>query len=434
LDLESKKKYPAPIYIEFLDKKIQLPETPTKDEPILFWVKVYNNVREHSCKEKIPYNVTFHNQSIINGTIVYLPADEKNVELHISSCNINYESNIEFKNYLIKNDLYRPGKYFDKTILQYLYNSKLYHKIDVWIQLGDNIYESLYLDYKDGNISIDKVLEIQKLYYINTYNEDTQSIIMRNCINLMIQDNNEYASRIGQSLNYSYKDPFFRNYFEIIYENIIKKYQLFLYDKNIYSSIRQIGFYKLLFLNNIYSFYYSLINLDEPIQDAIKQYLSLIGTQQNAFIFMSRALENYSFQVSNKNVIKKSNTYSIQFEYYTQLKNYILSNQKSSSFIFGGDNHSYFLKKHLSENCNYAIYDACSSGFTVIDSDDDFDENKLSIILNNNKETRIITYLKNKEYNTLICKISENTVKYSFYSYNSQTNSNIKKEKCNVPI
>jgi hypothetical protein len=59
---------------------------------------------------------------LYTGNIVYLTATEKEITFHISSCNINYESNIEFKDYLISNNLYRPGKYYNKKLVQLFYH------------------------------------------------------------------------------------------------------------------------------------------------------------------------------------------------------------------------------------------------------------------------------------------------------------------------
>lgn len=306
--------------------------------------------------------------------------------------------------------------------------------IDVWLQIGDNIYEGIYNSYKANKITLDQVLEIQRKYYIYSYTEECQSSLMRNCINMMIQDNNEYYSRIGQYQEYTSSDPFFKNYFENIYERIVKKYQLFLFDQDNYFSIRKIGAYKVLFLNNIFSFYDTSFNLSDRIQECVKVYFDEIGQRQNPIIFMSRALENYTPIVSDKSTIRKSNTYQKQYPQYLKMRENLLKNYKTS-FTFGGDNHFYFLKKHFetfSKTGQRQIFDACSSGITVIDSDEDFDDNILSVALNDNSKSKFITFLKSKDYSTLLFKLSKTKATYTFYYFNSDTNEKVKKDKQKV--
>lgn len=73
-----------------------------------------------------------------------------------------------------------------------------------------------------------------------------------------------------------------------------------------------------------------------------------------------------------------------------------------------------------------------SSGITVIDSDKDFDENILSVALNDNSQSRFITYLSSKDYSTLLFKLSKTKATYTFYYYNSDTNAKVKKDNQRV--
>lgn len=438
---KEKQNYPEDVYIEFLGKKVLL-QTDEYSVPVTQWVDVLSLSKANCHKKYIPYKVTYLDSSIADGYIIYIPPDERNIKFHISSCNINYNSNPEFLEYLSKNNLSRPGKIYDRTLLRYLFkkSQKPGKAFDVWLHIGDNIYEGIFNSYRDGKIDLDTVLEIQKQYYINSYNEESQGSTMRRCINIMIQDNNEYYSRIGQYPDYTSSDPFFRSYFETVYEKIVQKYQVFIFqtdDKAKYTSLSaivKIGFYDVFFVNNIFSFYDTMINLSDAIRKDLTAYLHKLNPEQPPIVIMSRALENYTPVVSQRSTIRKSNTYGKQYDYYNLFRKDLFSCNKTC-FTIGGDNHYYFLKKHSQKSLSLSssIYDACSSGISVIDDDDDFDENILSVALNNKTESKFLASLRSKDYSTLIIDFSDKRIaSFRFLFYNSDTNQRVRKEKVSV--
>lgn len=247
--------------------------------------------------------------------------------------------------------------------------------------------------------------------------------------------NNEYNSRIGQYKEYTSSDPFFKNYFEKIYDKILKKYQLFLFDADNYYYIRKIGAHEVLFLNNLFSFYDTTINLSDKILQSVKIYFDKIGQAKNPIIFMSRALENYkrgSFRQKHNSQVKHfSEAVSAIFRdeawVAEKLQNEFHIRRRQSFLFF----EKTFWKSPQRCRDDRSLMPV-SSGITVIDSDKDFDENILSVALNDNSQSRFITYLSSKDYSTLLFKLSKTKATYTFYYYNSDTNAKVKKDNQRV--
>lgn len=98
-NIQDKVRLQGAYYFVLLNKSILINQD-TLDEPVLFWVSVFDcSPHRVDLKKK---DLLFKNFVLFTGNIVYLTATEKEITFHIiSSCNINYESNIEFKEYLI---------------------------------------------------------------------------------------------------------------------------------------------------------------------------------------------------------------------------------------------------------------------------------------------------------------------------------------------
>lgn len=392
---------------------------------------------EIKSKTKIPYLVysNSNNRVVYEGSIILINQDEEDVKILYSSCNMTCFNGMNEK-YIKKN---RYSKYSNHMIVHLSQNIDF----DVWIQLGDNIYEGLFEMWRarqlstgenvsEDEISTNELIEIQKDYYRNTYNDPYQGKIMRNCINYMIQDNNEFYSKLGSSVEFSEKNPLFKKYFEIILENIIKRYTIYLFNEKEYfsdnysfntltnskfSKLVKIGKHQLLFHNNIYNFYKHGYNLGCEIFFATEKYLKL--DLDNYYINMSRCLENYDRTTSQilNSELYESNTLGSSYDLFIKYIELLDSNPKNK-IIFGGNNHFYFLKNYGKDD---KIYDICTSSISSDSELEDITINYMSI-LNSEKNSTTKVLLHTKELNTFnVCTYNLNEQKLTFIEYLKST-------------
>jgi hypothetical protein len=378
-----------------------------------------SDVSEIQEKIRIPYQVRncTTDKVIYQGSIILFPENEENIKILYSGCNMNCYEGTSKK--FIKKKVSR----FSKEMIIYLSQNI---NFDVWIQLGDNIYSNTCKYWLNGQISKKELIEIQNQYYINTYNDIYQGNIMRNCINFMIQDNNDFCAEIGSS-DFMESNKLFKKYFDIILENVIKKYTIYIFNENDffsknhnfnsttnwkYSKLVKIGKYELLFHNNIYSLYKSGQNLCCEIFDATEKYLKT--NQNNYIIVMSRCLENYEREISQTLNLElyKSNTFGLSYEFFLNFVK-LLDTCPNNKIIFGSDNHFCFLKNYGKD---YKIYDICTSGLSVEPSLDGYMMNTLSIMNGQKKNIKVPIY--STEFPTFnICFHEMNQNKIIFVEY-----------------
>lgn len=372
-------------------------------------------------KIKIPYIVksSKNNHVLYEGTIILFPENEDNIKILYSGCNINCYKQTS-KEFIRK-------KKFSRFSKEMIINLSQNIDYDVWVQLGDNIYEKTYKQWLNRDISNKELIAIQKQYYINTYSDPHQGTIMRNCINYMIQDNNDYCSDLGSSTDFMESNKFFKKYYELLLENVIKKYTIYLFNENEYfsenkcfnsntnwnySKLVKIGKYELLFHNNIYSLYKNGQNLCCEIFDATEKYLKT--NQENYYIVMSRSLENYEREISQTLNLElyKSNTFGASFEFFSNFIQ-LLNMCPRNKIIFGSDNHFCFLKNYGKEN---KIYDICTSGLSVEPALEGYLINTLSVLNDQKKNIKVPIYTTDfPAYN--ICFHEMNKNKLTFVEY-----------------
>lgn len=378
-------------------------------------------ISEIQEKIRIPYQVrkSKTDNVIYQGSIILFPENEENIKILYSGCDLTCFNGMNEK--YIKKKKY--ASYSNHMIVYLSQNIDF----DVWIQLGDNIYEDLFELWCVREISTKKLLEKQKEYYINKYSDPYEGTIMRNCINYMIQDNNEFYSKIGSSTEFMETNSLFHNYYELILENIVKKYSIYLFNENDffsdnqifnsttnwkYSKLVKIGKYELLFHNNIKSLYKNGYNLCREIFDATEKYLKT--NQKNYIIVMSRCLENYEREISQTLNLElyKSNTFGLSYEFFLNFVK-LLDTSPKNKIIFGSDNHFCFLKNYGKD---YKIYDICTSGLSTESKMEDHTINYMSIIYSEKNGTKVPIY--SKDFPTFnVCKFEMNQNKISFVEY-----------------
>jgi len=328
----------------------------------IYPIYIFNSMR---YKKRYIYYIN----NIQYGSIPIIPYEETNIRIGFYSCNQNY-SHISRENFDRNDILYQyydeifytnQIEYHDNTLWKNMCNQKL----DILFHLGDNIYSNAIYLYERKKISEQQIYEINKKLYEIQYKECYQNFVMRHCMNLMIEDNNDIISELGKKTKYSIHNEQFRNiYYKCKIQ--LKQYQIqdpYGYIYNEFGYMYEIGNIGICVLNCNMSLFQYQITLCDELLLFLHNYLYTIGINKNYnIIFMSKPLHNYSRQRTRQNKNRKSNTFELNYDNYTKFIReieYFKFMTGKQIIIIGGDNHLYFCKKHILKNTSF--YDICSS-------------------------------------------------------------------------
>ncbi|VBB18097.1 alkaline phosphatase family protein [Yasminevirus sp. GU-2018] len=234
---------------------------------------------------------------------------------------------------------------------------------DIVVHMGDQIYaDSVYTEYSNKRITLAEVYNyIQKLYRL-TYSEPEQGSVMRNCLNITINDDHDFTDSAGSpGFGRELSDETYSSYHEVA-KKAMYDYQQQMYIES--SVVRRsslfnsyalnLGKYLFIVLDTRGSLFKSGVSFSEELCGFA--YSELIKTKsKDVLIVVPRPLINMSkfYAWALSKVVSEGfddslhpKSYDSTMKFRDMLFNFLVADRKLNIKMFSGDVHHTYLQTH----------------------------------------------------------------------------------------